>query len=617
MNRRLIRMIAGITAFTMIASLPAFAALPGNLGNYTDSDFIRPSDYKQPTPVSNVDRAAVVKQMAQIIESWMGTPYGLGYCSRTRTDCSGFVMNVFAAIGVFLPRSSAEMYNCNLGPIVKGELQYGDVIIYPKLNYRVGHVAIYTGNGTTAETVGGHVGRSKLGVMKRPYIVRRFLDALFVGPSTPPASYQISDPVSSQSGPLSDIIGLIRENKIDELKSRLDADPDLVIRTDTDGANILHWAADKGTQEMVQMVLEHGVDINGKKTNGITALHIATGLNRPAIVEQLLRAGADATVRDNNDRTAYDIAIQNANGAIAKLLPNDPAEAASDKAEQGQTSQSDAVVTPAVEVEPAENPAVIIAPAMKTSTMEAMRDIRASIPTEPAVELIPVQYAIAEPGTAEDVVSAPVERALDIDTLGAQRTFVAAMEPVTATEAGQLALAMPLVSGEAVTIPDTKVDTPKASRAQEAMITAMEPEIEAVAEQVAEVTEPSDLEARNLFEMANRERAKLGLAPLEYDGSAEQVALARANDVVAKDPVTAIAAGKQTVEKMLRQTGKNTANWTESIAACGSVQVAYVSMTQAKDQSRSILNGSYTKTGIGVVQGGKWGRIYVVLLLES
>ena len=109
------------------------------------------------------------------IEEWQGVPYKWGGAAKTGTDCSGFVGAMHKNLGVTLPRTSKAMGETRQGVRVRGDLRYGDTLVYP------GHVALYIGNGRTAETVGGDSQGAAGSVSKatiwrrRDVIVKRFL----------------------------------------------------------------------------------------------------------------------------------------------------------------------------------------------------------------------------------------------------------------------------------------------------------------------------------------------------------------------------------------------------------------------------------------------------------
>jgi peptidoglycan DL-endopeptidase CwlO len=78
-----------------------------------------------------------------IAAQYLGTPYVWGGASPSGFDCSGFVMYVYAQVGVSLPHSSYAQYGYG-SPVSMSQLQPGDLVFFDGL----GHVGIYVGGGT-------------------------------------------------------------------------------------------------------------------------------------------------------------------------------------------------------------------------------------------------------------------------------------------------------------------------------------------------------------------------------------------------------------------------------------------------------------------------------------
>ncbi len=119
-------------------------------------------------PTGGHTSSSVQEQLQRVVQAWIGTPYCRGGAEAGCVDCSGFVQQVFAALGIQLPRTSLEQ--ARVGSSVQEPLAPGDLVIVSAAG-QVRHVAIYLGNGQIV-----HASRRR-GVVIEP------LQALFhIGP---------------------------------------------------------------------------------------------------------------------------------------------------------------------------------------------------------------------------------------------------------------------------------------------------------------------------------------------------------------------------------------------------------------------------------------------------
>jgi cell wall-associated NlpC family hydrolase len=77
-----------------------------------------------------------------IAKQHLGTRYVWGGASPAGFDCSGFVMYVYAQVGVALPHNAAKQYRYGT-PVIRARLEPGDVVFFDGLH----HNGIYVGDG--------------------------------------------------------------------------------------------------------------------------------------------------------------------------------------------------------------------------------------------------------------------------------------------------------------------------------------------------------------------------------------------------------------------------------------------------------------------------------------
>ncbi|HVS84997.1 MAG TPA: NlpC/P60 family protein [Gaiellaceae bacterium] len=73
---------------------------------------------------------------------YLGVPYKWGGSTPAGFDCSGFVMYVYAQVGVSLPHYTGAQWQLGV-PVSRDQLEPGDLVFFDG----IGHVGLYIGNG--------------------------------------------------------------------------------------------------------------------------------------------------------------------------------------------------------------------------------------------------------------------------------------------------------------------------------------------------------------------------------------------------------------------------------------------------------------------------------------
>jgi peptidoglycan DL-endopeptidase CwlO len=94
------------------------------------------------TPDAVVAPPARYGGVVGIAMQYLGVPYLWGGASPSGFDCSGFIMYVYAQVGVSLPHNAAAQYGVGT-PVSRDQLEPGDLVFFDGL----GHAGIYIGGG--------------------------------------------------------------------------------------------------------------------------------------------------------------------------------------------------------------------------------------------------------------------------------------------------------------------------------------------------------------------------------------------------------------------------------------------------------------------------------------
>ena len=120
-----------------------------------------------------------------------------------------------------------------------------------------------------------------------------------------------------------------RDGNIEAVKQHLAAGTDVNAKDEISGqavhgATPLHYAAARGRNKIVELLIAKGADVNTKTEFGETPLHYAATKDEQEVIEQLIAKGADINAKagkgKNQGTTPLDYAIMWEHTAIADLL---------------------------------------------------------------------------------------------------------------------------------------------------------------------------------------------------------------------------------------------------------------------------------------------------------
>ena len=131
---------------------------------------------------------------------------------------------------------------------------------------------------------------------------------------------------------------------------------------------------------------------------------------------------------------------------------------------------------------------------------------------------------------------------------------------------------------------------------------------------------PSSLTAdeQRMVQLVNQARQNAGLRPLEVDMELVKVARIKAQDMIANGYFSHTSPTYGSPFDMMRSFGIT--NWrsaAENIAQNPTVDGAHNSFMNSEGHRNNILNPSFNKVGIGIVDGGPYGKTFVQMFIQS
>jgi len=118
-----------------------------------------------------------------------------------------------------------------------------------------------------------------------------------------------------------------------------------------------------------------------------------------------------------------------------------------------------------------------------------------------------------------------------------------------------------------------------------------------------------------VFNLINAQRTKNGLSALKIDSEVQNVARIKAQDMVNNNYFSHNSPTYGTPFQMLNSFKVSYKTAGENIAGNSSNSAAVTAWMNSSGHKANILNGNFNYTGIGVVNGSKYGKIYVQMFI--
>lgn len=129
----------------------------------------------------------------------------------------------------------------------------------------------------------------------------------------------------------------------------------------------------------------------------------------------------------------------------------------------------------------------------------------------------------------------------------------------------------------------------------------------------AETSAELTADEKQMLNLVNQEREKQGLPALKADPELTKVARVKAKDMIDNNYFSHNSPKYGSPFDMLKQFGVEYKTAGENLAGNSSVQGAHTSLMNSQGHRENILKADYTNVGIGVVDGGQYGKMFVQL----
>ena len=125
-----------------------------------------------------------------------------------------------------------------------------------------------------------------------------------------------------------------------------------------------------------------------------------------------------------------------------------------------------------------------------------------------------------------------------------------------------------------------------------------------------------ELSETEMFKLVNKDRKEMGVAELIWDVRLVPVARAHATDMWERSYFGHISPEGEDIGGRLEKAGVNFFVAGENLALAPTLQTAHTGLMNSQGHRENILSGDFNKMGIGVIENGVYGKIFVQIFTD-
>jgi uncharacterized YkwD family protein len=120
-----------------------------------------------------------------------------------------------------------------------------------------------------------------------------------------------------------------------------------------------------------------------------------------------------------------------------------------------------------------------------------------------------------------------------------------------------------------------------------------------------------------MLELINAERAKVGVKPLKLDPQLVKIARIKSQEMIEKNYFNHTSPTYGDPFSMMKKFGIEYGYAGENLAGNPSVENAHESLMASPGHKKNILSPNYTHVGIGIIEGGPYGKMFTQLFISQ